>query len=785
MSQDVKNLDFNSMSDQEIESALKDFQISLTIEEAKKVQDLLGRPPSITEAVVWGIQGSEHCSYKSTRPYLRSLPTDGKYVILGPSEDSGIVEIAEVDGKKYGIVMAHESHNHPSQVVPYEGAATGIGGITRDITCMGAKVIATADPLRFGQIDRNETKLIADGVVAGIEGYGNPIGVPNIAGDVYFNQDYNDNCLVNVVALGVLAEDEIIHSYAPKGAGEEGHAMIVVGKPTDQSGFGGASFSSQELNEEDKQANKGAVQEPNPFLKKHLFSATYDLFRKLKEMDMIHRVSFKDHGAGGNVCSTVEQVEPAGYGAVIDLEKVPTAVDGLPPYVIACSETQERFMWIVPQEIKQMVIDHYNITWDLPDIAKGARAAEIGYVTTEEKYIMRWHGEEIINARPCDITEGLLVDRPHAPVHTEQTDVGIDMSWAEIVDALKKVVSHENVASRAPIYENYDKDVQGITIIEPGEADAGLIAPLLNRFELDGREEQKVGVALSVDANPRFGRISAKAQAAHAVVESMRNVAAIGATPWCITDCLNYGSPEAPEQLQEIMDGIEGVGDALRAIPGKGLDEPTPCVSGNVSLYNFSKNQSIPPSAIIGMLGRVPDYSKAITMDIKDQTSSLYLVGNRKKEMGGSVLFEVLGKDLSEGLLPELDYDSAKAEIYSMIDAIDNESVIAAHDISDGGMIVSALEMFFNGPSTLGANLTIPSEAIGLTLAETLFTETGGFICQVADEEKFKQTAEQHGAVIHKLGEINQTGTLTVNDQELTIKDYKELHTNGLRSKLR
>jgi phosphoribosylformylglycinamidine synthase len=773
------------MSDQEIEAALNEYQISLTISEANQVQDLLGRPPSVTEAVVWGIQGSEHCSYKSTKPYLRSLPTEGKYVILGPSEDSGIIEIANLDGKKYGIVMAHESHNHPSQVVPYEGAATGIGGITRDIICMGAKVIAAADPLRFGQIDRNQTKLIADGVVAGIEGYGNPIGVPNIAGDVYFNSEYNDNCLVNVVALGLLSEDEIIHSFAPKGAGEEGHAMIVVGKPTDQSGFGGASFSSQVLNEEDKQTNKGAVQEPNPFLKKHLFSATYDLFKKLKEMDMIHRVSFKDHGAGGNVCSTVEQVEPSGYGAIIDLEKVPTAVDGLPPYVIACSETQERFMWIVPQEIKQMVIDHYNVTWDLPDIAKGARAAEIGTVTTEDKYIMRWHGEEIINARPCDITEGLLVDRPHTRKETNQTDAGIDLTWQEIKESLAKVVSHENIASRAPIFENYDKDVQGITIIEPGEADAGVIAPLLNRFELDGREEQKVGVALSVDANPRYGRISSRAQASHAVVEGMRNVAAVGATPWCITDCLNYGSPEAAEQMQEIIDGIEGVGEALRALPVKGTNEPTPCISGNVSLYNFSKNQSIPPSAIIGMLGRIPDYSKAITMDIKDETSSLYLVGNRKKEMGGSVLFEVLEKDLSEGLLPELDYDSAKAEIYSMIDAIDNQSVVAAHDISDGGMIVAILEMFFASQHKIGADLLIPTEAIGLTLAETLFTETGGFICQVTNEVEFQEVLKNHGAIAHKLGELNKSGTLSINGEDLSISDLNDLHSNGLRDKLK
>lgn len=781
MSDQVKNLDFHKMSDSEITEALKKYQISLTIDEAKKVQDILNRPPTVTEAVVWGIQGSEHCSYRSSRRFLSSLPTEGSHVILGPKEDAGIIEIAEHEGKKYGIVMAHESHNHPSQVVPYEGAATGIGGIVRDVTCMGAKVIATADPLRFGEIKRNKTKLIAHGVVDGISGYGNPIGVPNIAGDVYFNEEYNDNCLVNVVALGLLRDDEIIHSYAPKDAGEKGHAIIVVGKPTDQSGFGGAAMASLELNEEDKHANKGAVQEPNPFLKRHLLAATYDLFEIIKEKGLIDQLGFKDHGAGGNVCSTVEQVEPAGLGAIIDLDKVPTTDTSLPPYVIACSETQERFMWIVPQEIKQLVIDHYNVTWDLPDIAKGARAAEIGVVTTEDRYVMRYNGEVIIDATPAAICEGLSYERAHESKAMNQIPEGINLSNDEILEALKKVISHENVASRSPIYENYDKNVQGITIIEPGEADAGVIAPLLNRPELNGTETQKVGIALSVDANPRYGLISARYQGAQAVLESMRNVAAVGATPWCATDCLNFGSPEDPAQMQELIDGIAGVAEALTSVPRKGTDEPVPVVSGNVSLYNFSKNRSIPPSAIIGMLGHMQNYEKAITQKIKDVPSKLFLLGNRSNQMGGSVLFDILEKPLNQGDLPILNYEASKAEIYKVIDGIDQQKIIAAHDISEGGMIVSILEMLFNSNS--GATLNLPTEAIGFSLAEILFSENGGFIVQVP-AEKAEEFQTQTGA--HLLGEIvANSNELKINDISFNINEFQELHSNGLRNKLK
>jgi phosphoribosylformylglycinamidine synthase len=781
-------LDFASMSNEELAQCLKENQIGLTTDEARKIQDILKRPPTLTEATIWGIQGSEHCSYKSTRNHLKGFPTKGSKVILGPSEDSGVVEIANINGKKYGLVIAHESHNHPSQVVPYEGSATGVGGITRDILCMGAKVIATADPLRFGQIDRPFTKLIADGVISGIAGYGNPIGVPNIAGDVYFNSEYNDNCLVNVVALGLLDEDELIHSYAPKGAGEEGHVLILIGKPTDASGFGGASFSSLELNEEDKEANKSAVQEPNPFLKKHIFASTYDLFKKFKERNLQDRIGFKDLGAGGVVCASVEMVAAAGYGAEIDLNKVRVAYQGLPAHVVACSETQERLMWIVPSELAQEVVDHYNITWDLPDVAKGAGASVVGKVITEDRYTLTYNGEVVCNARPEDITSGILYDRPHTPNITNQLEVGLDLSNAEIMSLTTQIMGHENVASRQPIYEKYDKDVQGITIIESGEADAGLIAPLLNRFEL-APSDRKVGVALSVDANPRYGLISAKSQSSLAVLEGMRNVAAIGATPWCITDCLNYGNPENPSEMQEIVDGIAGIKEALESMPHKlHPDEPTPVVSGNVSLYNYSKNRSVPPSAIVATVGVIPNFEKAIKQGAHSVESAFYLVGYRQASLGGSVAFDILQKPINQGFLPEINYQKAKSEIFGLIDAIDAETVLAAHDISDGGLITAILEMFFASEHKLGADLKVDPSQFGLTLAEFLFSETGGFVVQVPTNKqaKFEQIMSENEAQITNLGQANMhTQQIQINDLQFNIPELNELHLNGLRNKLK
>lgn len=292
-------IDFSVLTPEAIARTLSEYKIPLTVEEILRIQnDFLGRPPSLAECVLFSIEGSEHCSYKSSRNYLKKFVTDGPNVVLGAKEDAGIVRVAtDKAGHNYCVVMSHESHNHPSQVVPYEGAATGVGGNVRDVLCMGAEVIACTDSLRFGEIKTSKTKWIHDGVVAGIAGYGNPLGVPNIGGDLYYDEGYNDNCLVTLVTLGILREDEILHSYAPENAA--GNDIILVGKPTDNSGFGGASFASLELEEEKKEQNKGAVQEPNAFLERHLLKASYALFKILKEKGLLNKVGFKDLGAGG------------------------------------------------------------------------------------------------------------------------------------------------------------------------------------------------------------------------------------------------------------------------------------------------------------------------------------------------------------------------------------------------------------------------------------------------------------------------------------------------------
>ncbi|HEC21224.1 MAG TPA: phosphoribosylformylglycinamidine synthase subunit PurL, partial [Candidatus Peregrinibacteria bacterium] len=409
-----QTFEFSKMKDEEIEKVLKEHKIALTAEEARKIEDILGRAPTLTEATVWGIQGSEHSSYRSSLDHLGKLPVTAPGVILGPGEDAGVIELVKHGDDRYGVVIRQESHNHPSQVVPYEGAATGIGGIVRDIVCMGAKVIATLDPLRFGNPEKDHCRLITEEVVNGISGYGNPIGVPNIGGDMYFDDSFNDNCLVNVCAVGIIKESEIIHSYVPKEAADENWDIIIVGKPTDNSGMGGASFASLKLDEADKEMNKGAVQEPNPFLKRHLLVSSYDLVRILKEKGKLEKVAFKDMGAGGNMCATVELVKTNKLGAEIDLEKIHIGMKNIHPSVIACSETQERFCWMCHPDLTQIILDHYNKKWDLPKIAENARASLVGKVK-KGNYVLKHKGEKVCDAKAVDITEGLRYHRKYTP----------------------------------------------------------------------------------------------------------------------------------------------------------------------------------------------------------------------------------------------------------------------------------------------------------------------------------------------------------------------------------
>jgi phosphoribosylformylglycinamidine synthase II len=824
------SLDFSQMSDEDISQTLSQNKIGLTVDEAKKIQEMLGRPPTLTEAIVWGIQGSEHCSYKSTRNHLKTLPTEAPNIMLGVGEDAGIVHFAkDKEGRSYGLIMAHESHNHPSQVVPYEGAATGVGGIVRDVLVMGGRAIATGDPLRFGDPNRPLTKLIADDVVAGIAGYSNPLGVPNIAGDTYFNASFNDNCLVNVVCLGAVREDEIIHSFAPKNA--LGYDLIIVGKPTDNSGMGGAAFSSMELDEDDKEANKGAVQEPNPFLERHLLESTYHLFEKLKKGGHLGKVGFKDMGAGGNICATVELVEPAGYGAEIDLTQIHTSIDGLHPSVIACAETQERVCWTVDPSLSQMILDHYNVEWDLPRASLGARASKVGKVT-EGNYVVKYGDQVLIDAHPEDITKGVVYDRPYSEPVRNFSEPEFEMPRLETSDnvapqaasqasqptlpqIISSVLASENIASRLPIFERYDKIVQGQTIFQPGIADAGLIAPFRHRE--DAPEVHQVGAALSVDSNPRHGLLSPYWAAVNSVVESMRNVAAIGATPWACTDCLNYGNPEKPEQMWELVEGIRGIKESLEGIGHLDFDGPLPVVSGNVSLYNESKNGSVAPSAVIGMVGRIENHDKAITMQLKEAGNALYLIGDRKNELGASEYYKVLSETLDANGQPLIDpkknlganipkpeWAQVRNEITLMTKAVDQALLASSHDISDGGLIVALVEMMAGGRGKGKLSATIDLSAIGNTAPKTsdntaslrfdkkLFSETGGFLVEVkkGQEAAFIALAEKVGLneQIFKLGETNSEENLTITDGEksLTLNRKDLVHTwlTGLRDKL-
>ena len=712
-------IDFEGKTDAEIQEILVQYKLALKIEEAKKVQfEILKRPPSVSELVLWSIQGSEHCSYKSSRPFLKMFPTDGPGVILGPKEDAGIVELARDEtGLRYGIAVSHESHNHPSQIVPYEGAATGVGGNVRDVCCMGAKVIAIGDGLRFGELSNNKAQWIAEGAISGIAGYGNPLGIPNVVGDIYYHKGYNDNCLVTVFTLGTIREDEIIHSSVPQGG--VGYKLILVGKPTDNSGFGGASFASLELEEDKKEQNKGAVQEPNAFLERHILKSTYALVDWLKEQGHIDRVGFKDLGAGGIACASVELADSAGYGADIDLDAVHVSMKELPDAVKLCSETQERFMWAVPEDLVEVVLKHYNETFDFPNVSHGARATVVGTVRGDSLYRVTANGQIIVEAQAKDVTEGLIYNREHyysRPVR-EEIQYGEPASYAEMI---KKVLTHPDVASKHKVYRRYDKQVQGLVVIERGQADAGVLRPY---YDADKYPEsvRKVGLGVSVAQNPHFGRIDAYWGAAMAVVDAVAKIASVGAAPIAISDCLCFGNPEKPAQMGEFVEAIRGISDACREIHLKAHpDHAIPVVAGNVSLYNETRDGSIPPSPMIGCVGRIDEVDRAVTPGFKSDRSAIYHIGEITEKMGGSVYQEVLGKDCAR--MPTVGFAEFGVQVSAITDLIGKGVVLSSKSIGPGGIAAALALMCFQGDYECRVWMQSPLRKDFL-----LFNETPGF----------------------------------------------------------
>lgn len=772
-----EDLDFTQLSREDILATLKKYNLVLTPDEVLTIQNsILKRPPTLSELVLWSIQGSEHCSYKSSRKHLKTLTTDGPNVILGAKEDAGIVAVArDKQGKRYGVVISHESHNHPSQIVPYEGAATGVGGNVRDVCCMGAQVIAIADGLRFGDIKRQKTNWIQEGVVSGIAGYGNPIGVANLAGDVFYDPAYNENCLVTVVTLGVVHEDDVIHSYVPKNG--ENYVYILVGKATDNSGFGGASFASTDLVEEHKEQNKGAVQEPNAFLKRHLLKANYALFNILKEKNLITKVGFKDLGAGGVACATVELADASGYGAEIDLEKVPTSMERLHPSVVLCSETQERFMWVVPPDLVEMILKHYNETFALPQISAGAQATVIGKVRTDGLYVVKYQGQELVNARACDVTKGILYDRSYSAPQRNFAEPTVSSS--SLQEILLQLLAHENIASRAAIFEMYDKQVQGRTVIERGEADAGVMQPF--NEEKYPEEIRYTGVALALNQNPRYNKIDPYWGAINAVVDTARSVAAVGALPQTLTDCLCFGNPENPERMWELVESIRGIAAAAKAIGLKEYpDAPLPIISGNVSLYNETKQGSVPPSPMISCVGNMLDVRKAVTAHFQKTQSVIVLIGERQDECGGSIYYD-LYNELGANL-PKPNLNTIAAEIRAVADVIQQGHVLSSHKISKGGVAVALAEMCFK--NNIGAVINIPGE---LAIEKKCFSETGGFILEVAKDKlnTLQKIFSHYQIPVIILGETSKEPKIKIADEiDLLVSDARNAWQNGLREKL-
>lgn len=771
-------IDFSRLESDAIQTKLAELNIPLTPEEAMKIQnEMLGRAPSLAELVLFSIQGSEHCSYKSSRSHLKQFTTEGPDVILGAKEDAGVISVAtDHEGHRWCVVMSHESHNHPSQIVPYEGAATGVGGNVRDVMCMGAEVIACTDSFRFGEINRNKTKWIHDGVVAGIAGYGNPLGIPNISGDIYYHEGYNENCLVTLVTLGIVREDHIIHSYAPKNA--DGYDLILIGKPTDNSGFGGASFASLELEEKKKEQNKGAVQEPNAFLERHLLKSTYALFNILKEKNLINNIGFKDLGAGGIACASVELADTSGYGSEVWMDKIHIGMENLHPSVYLCSETQERFMWVSPPELTNFIVDHYNTAFDLPGVSAGSMASIIGKIRNDGQYIVHNGNEEIVNAPAKDVTEGFLYNRPF-----EQREITFaEPNLSEPLDynqVLLNILSHENMASREPVFEQYDKQVQGRTQMETGVADAGVMSPF--NSEKYPSEIRDVGIALSTDHNPRHGLISPYWCGVNSVVEAMRNVAAVGTTPHAITDCLCFGSPENPHQMWDFVESVRGITEACHAITLKdNPDHPTPIIAGNVSFYNESKSGAIPPSPIVSCLGRIQDVNKIIPMHFQKSDSIILMVGERKDELGGSVyysLYNELGINL-----PMPDLKEVKNQIFALNNCIEKRLVLSCHDIADGGVASAVAEMTFG--NEIGCDIKIIND---LRTDKTLFSETGGFVLELSmnNIEAVQSIFSNYGIELIKIGSTNNSGVMIFNSVvKLSVKKVKDAWTNGLREKL-
>ncbi len=632
----------------------------LSIEEYGRVLKILGRTPTYTELGIFSVMWSEHCSYKSSRKHLGRFPTKAPWVIQGPGENAGVIDI----GEGLAAVFKMESHNHPSFIEPYQGAATGVGGILRDVFTMGARPIANMDSLRFGPLDVPKNQYLIDGVVAGIAGYGNCMGIPTIAGETYFNEIYNGNNLVNAFTLGIAKADRIFYGTASG----VGNPVIYVGSKTGRDGIHGATMASEEFSEGTEE-KRPTVQVGDPFTEKLLLEACLELMSK----DLI--IGIQDMGAAGLTSSSCEMASRGGSGMEMDLALVPRREEGMIPYELMLSESQER-MLIVAKEGRQKEVEDIFKKWDL-------EAVTIGHVTADGMLRVKDGGAVVAEIPAKAIAdEAPVYDRPSArPLYQDSIqDLNLDLLPLpkDFNEVLLKLLESPTIADKSWIYRQYDHMVRTNTIVYPG-SDAGVV-------RIKGTNK---ALAMSVDCNSLYCFLHPKAGGAIAVCESARNVVCSGGKPMALTDCLNFGNPEKPETMWQFKEAVEGVSLAAEKLG-------TPVVSGNVSFYNETKGLGIYPTPVIGMVGLIDDVSKATTQYFKDDGDVIILLGENKEEIGGTEYLRVV-HGLQKGLPPDIDLDTEKALQDAVLEAIDARIVKSAHDCADGGLAVALAECCFKG----------------------------------------------------------------------------------------
>jgi phosphoribosylformylglycinamidine synthase subunit PurL len=662
----------------------------VTADEYARIVQLLGREPNLTELGIFSVMWSEHCSYKSSRVHLKTLPTSGPRVLQGPGENAGAVDI----GNGLAAVFKIESHNHPSFIEPYQGAATGVGGIIRDIFTMGARPIALLNSLRFGPLDTVQNRRILEGVVGGIGGYGNSIGIPTVGGEVAFDESYSGNPLVNVFCLGIARHDDLIKGTASG----EGNPVYYVGAKTGRDGIHGATMASAEFDDK-SQEKRPAVQVGDPFTEKLLLEAC------LEVMTTGALVGIQDMGAAGLTCSTSEMGSRGGVGIEIDVKYVPQRETGMTPYEIMLSESQERMLMVVKRGREHEVEEIFE-KWDL-------HAVRIGEVKSESTLVVREGGHvaaKIPNRALTD--EAPVYNRPTARPEWLNEAARLDLSSIqpakEASATLVTLLASPTIASKHWIYRQYDHMVRTNTIVLPGLG-CGVV-------RVKGTAS---ALAMSVDGNGRFGYLNPREGAKLAVAEAARNVACAGALPIGATNNLNFGNPEKPEIMWQFAEAVAGIGEACRALD-------IPITGGNVSLYNETDGKAILPTPVLGVVGVIEDASKVVTRTFKRAGTSVILLGASRGELGGSEYLKTL-HGLIRGAVPALDLDAERRLQALLVDLASNGLVLSAHDCAEGGLAVTLAECTFDS-NGIGVEVDVASAGDGLpegwSIDATLFGES-------------------------------------------------------------